>query len=441
MCKKMFSEVSEAAVLGSIIAYPNECLESIRLSGLKMNDFYVQKNRQTFHILKEMIDHDKDIDLSTLAIEIQHLGLEKVIDISYLTSLVNRVHPSDAREHRISLYVKTIHDYAIRRGIYDLGIKFIADVKDEEKNVLDISADIQEKLTELCTSQSGDTTWQGMDQLLIQYLDVVMNRQSGEEQMLKTGFIDIDNALGGFDSGQLIILAARPGMGKTTLALNIATNACKNGKSVLFVSQEMTKIQIMDRYISSSSGVNAFRLKNNPLDKKELDQVIRSCEESKAYHLDIMEGRKTVSEIKARAQLDMAKFSKLDLIVVDHIQLIKSDSKGRYTSRVHEVGEISHSLKELAVHFKVPVLALSQLSRSPEGRENRRPELSDLRESGDLEQDADVVLGLYRESYYTKEKNTDAELGILKARDAECKNIPLRFFPQFQVFRSACHTR
>lgn len=441
MCEKMFSEVSEAIVLGSIIAYPKECLDSIRLSGLKMDDFYIQKNRQTFHILKEMINHDKDIGLSTLAIEVHHLGMEKEIDVPYLTNLVNRVHPSDAREKRILLYVKTIRDYAIRRGIYALGIKFITDVKDEEKNILDISADIQEKLTELCTSQSGDNNWQGMDQMLIQYLDVVMNRQSGEERMLKTGFIDIDKALGGFDSGQLIILAARPGMGKTTLALNIATNACKNGKSVLFVSQEMTKIQILDRYISSNSGVNAFRLKNNPLDKKELDQVIRSCEESKTFHLDILEGRKTVSEIKARAQLDIAKFSELDLIIVDHIQLIKSDSKGRYSSRVHEVGEIAHSLKELAVHLKVPVLALSQLSRSPEARENKRPELSDLRESRDLEQDADVVLGLYRKSYYTKEKDNTAELGILKARDAECKNIPLSFFPQFQVFRSACYTR
>ena len=231
-------------------------------------------------------------------------------------------------------------------------------------------------------------------------------------------------------------------MGKTTLALNIAKNELQNEKekrSVLFVSQEMTKIQILDRYVSSSIGINNFRLKNTVLSEREKNKVIRFCESIKGYNFDIFEGRRTISEIKARAELDLAKFSRLDLIIIDHIQLIKSESRGRYSSRVHEVGEIAHSLKELAVRLNVPVLALSQLSRASETRENKRPELSDLRESGDLEQDADVVLGLYRDSYYKHslpECGYDiAELGILKARDAECKNIHLRFYPQFQLFR------
>ena len=441
MKKELFCRDAENHILGAILAYPSKCLDTIRASGLKKEEFYVPQNKSLFGVLIGMANRHQDIDLATVSIEVQRLEIEKIITVDFITWLLGIVHPVDAGEKRIGEYIKTVRNYAVRRAIEDVARNLLSEVHNEDKDIALISSDVQESLINI-TAKNKQENWHDMEENLLQYLDVIMQRQSGKSTSLNTGFDDIDKSLGGFEKGQLIILAARPSMGKTTLALNIAKNELQNEKekrSVLFVSQEMTKILILDRYVSSSIGINNFRLKNTVLSEREKNKVIRFCESIKGYNFDIFEGRRTISEIKARAELDLAKFSRLDLIIIDHIQLIKSESRGRYSSRVHEVGEIAHSLKELAVRLNVPVLALSQLSRASETRENKRPELSDLRESGDLEQDADVVLGLYRDSYYKHslpECGYDiAELGILKARDAECKNIHLRFYPQFQLFR------
>ena len=225
-------------------------------------------------------------------------------------------------------------------------------------------------------------------------------------------------------------------MGKTALALNIMTNVCKQGGKVLFVSEETPKNKVYDRLISSIGEIDYKLLREGRLGEKGANKVIKLCESLKDFQLDIFDRRVSVAEMKARAQLTKAKFNGLDLIVVDHIQLTRGD--GRYRDRVHEVGEIVHGLKDLATRLDVPVLALSQLSRASETREDKRPLLSDLRETGDIEQDADIVLGLYRPAYYTRDK-TDryVELGTLKAKDSELKVIPLVWYGETQRFKSA----
>ena len=439
--EKPYDSTAEDTILGAVLAYSDKCLDAVRVSGLTEGDFYKQPNKAIFRVILKIAADEIHIDTKTVMMEIQKQGLDKEVTPMVLTALQNLAAPSDAYESQIKAYVKTIKDYAARREMQDLARCLLSDSQDMDKDVSAISSDIQERLTALGSRESGDE-WQDMKQGMIDYLGEIMERQGGTRKALQTGFIDVDKTLGGFEAGQLIILAARPAMGKTSLALNIATNVCKQGKAVLFVSQEMTATQLKDRMTAALTGINAFRLKTQVLSEHELNKVIQACEVAKNYRLNIFENRHTVAEIKARAQLARAKFGGLDLVVVDHIQLVKSDARGRYNSRVHEVGEISHGLKELATRLKVPVLALSQLSRAAEGRDDKRPLLSDLRESGDLEQDADVVFGLYRSGYYSHDKtDNDAELGVLKAKDAEGRNIPLRWFPQFQLFRSATGRR
>lgn len=432
----LYSNTAEDTLLGSILTYPNKCLDTVRVSGIQADDFYKQTSRALFQELMKMADSGLQITISTAMMQAQKQSLDKEITPNYLTYLQEKTAPTDAYDSQIKEYVKTIKDFARRRKMRDIARCLQADAQDPAKATADISAAVQEQLTAL-ESQDGDG-WKSMKDSMMDYLAEFWNRQGGVKNSLQTGFLDIDKRLGGFEPGQLIILAARPAMGKTSLALNIATNVCRKEKSVLFVSQEMTEIQLMDRMMAALTGINASRLKNEKLTEHEQNKIFQVCEAVKKYRLNIFESRHTVAEIKARAQLAKAKFGSLDLIVIDHIQLIKSDARGRYSSRVHEVGEISHSLKEMAIRLKVPVLVLSQLSRATEGRDDKRPVLSDLRESGDIEQDADVVLGLHRSGYYSGNLNDNAaDLGILKARDAQTGSIVLRWFPQFQLFRSS----
>ena len=276
----------------------------------------------------------------------------------------------------------------------------LADSQDMGKAVVAISGNVQERLTALTTADDG-AGWQPMTDRMIDYLDYFNNRQCGLDTALKTGFVDLDRAIVGLGRGDLVILAARPSMGKTALALNIMANVCKQGGKVLFVSEETPKNKVYDRLISSIGEID-YKLLEKALQAKKNNKVIKLCESLKDFQLDIFDRRVSVAEMKARAQLTKAKFNGLDLVVVDHIQLTRGD--GRYRDRVHEVGEIVHGLKDLTTRLDVPVLALSQLSRASETREDKRPLLSDLRETGDIEQDADIVLGLYRPAYYTRDK-------------------------------------
>lgn len=438
--EKLYSSTAEDTILGAVLAYADRCLDDVRSSGLKEGDFYKPASRVLFHTFMGMADSGLQIAINTVMLQIQKQSLEKDIPLMYLTSLMSKAGPFDARKEQIQEYAKTIKDYSARREMQDIARCLLSDSQDMSKKTVAISGDVQERLTAITATDSGDE-WETMYDSMVDYLEIVGERQGGEKVALQTGFIDLDNAIGGLERGDLAILAARPSMGKSALALNIATNVCKRGGRVLFVSMEMPKAKLFDRMVSNMGGINYSRLKQQVLERQEYSRVLQVCEEIKNFKLDIYDRRVTVAEIMARARLAAAKFGGgLDLIVVDHVQITKGN--GRYSSRVHEVGEISHGLKDIATRLNVPVLALSQLSRASEGRDDKRPVLSDLRESGDLEQDADFVFALYRESYYTRDDNDKrAELGILKARDGELKNINLMWFGHFQRFRSATSRR
>lgn len=454
--KELYSNTAEEAILGAILGYSDECLDSVRLAGLKVDDFYRQEHKALFHVFMKMADDNIHIDVKTAAVQIQKAGIEKDVSLMFLTGLLGRATRSDAQKSQIQLHAKTIKDYAARRGMQDLARCLLSDSQNMEKETVAISANVQERLTAL-TMQDDDAEWQSPTSSLCDYLDYFFRRQSGETMGLKTGFVDLDNAIIGLERGDLAILAARPSMGKTALALNIITNVCKRGGKVLFVSEETSKRKVYDRMVSSIGEIDYSMLRKGQLSKNGENLVQKICADIEKFKFDILDRRVTVAEMKARARLDKAKFGGLDLVVVDHIQLTLGN--GQYRDKTHEVGEIAHELKDLAVRLEVPVLALSQLSRASETRDDKRPMLSDLRESGDLEQDADSVFGLYRPAYY--ERNDEEEeqqqeeqpqdaagkqdrttnLGILKAKDAELKDIDLLWFGECQKFVSAAIRR
>lgn len=431
---KLYDDTAERSILGAIL-YDADCFDKVLLTGLKESDFYRSANKILFHSFKQMANDGAHIDIKTTTMHLQKVGLNSEITPMFLTSLLEQTGPFDTYEQQIQGCAHTIKDYSARREMQIVAHCLFSDSQDMGKEIVAISGTIQERLTALTAADDG-AGWQTMTDSMIDYLDYFFHRQCGEVAALKTGFVDLDRAIVGLERGDLAVLAARPSMGKTAFALNIMTNVCERGGKVLFVSEETPKNKVYDRLMASIGGIDYKLLREGRLDKNGANVVQKMCERLKDFKLDIFDRRVSVAEMKARAELDKAKFNGLDLVVVDHIQLTRGN--GRYRDKTHEVGEIVHELKDLATRLHVPVIALSQLSRASETRDDKRPILSDLRESGDIEQDADMVWGLYRPAYYSHDKtDRQVELGILKARDVELKCIPLIWYGETQRFVSA----
>lgn len=259
---------------------------------------------------------------------------------------------------------------------------------------------------------------------------------------LTTGFSDLDRKLGGLQKTDLILIAARPAMGKTAFSLNIAQNAALRGKAkVAIFNLEMSKEQLIQRMIASISRVELTKLKNGSLDDEEWPQITQGIRmlQSAQIHVDDSPGI-TVTELRSKCR--RLKVEKgLDLVLIDYLQLMENE--GKVESRQQEISKISRSLKILAKELECPVIALSQLSRAPEARSDHRPMLSDLRESGAIEQDADLVMFLYRDDYYNKdsEQKNITEVIIAKHRHGEVGTIPLTWLGQYQLFGDAMDDR
>lgn len=438
MVVELYDDEAESIVLGAILAYNNRyrCMDEVKLTGLKVEDFYNQEHKLLYRLLDGMEGASQQIMINTVSLEVKKQGLTNTLPPLYLSGLMERVGPGDARPKQIKKYVETIKDYSRRRQGQDIGCILQSDFADMNKPLNETVAAMQDCLTALMLADD-DTAFETPKDYMMRYAHRFFVRQTAEGDEytgLKTGYTDLDNAIIGLRPGDLTILAARPSMGKTCFALNVIASVCDRGQKVLLVSEETPRDNITDRILSAKAVVPYKDLREGKLDDDRVNKCVSGMDAISKWSLDILDRRVTVAEIKARAQLTKAKFKGLDLIVVDHLQLTKGD--GRYKGdKVHEVGEISHALKDLAVRMQVPVIALSQLSRASTLRDDKRPQLSDLRESGDIEQDADLVLALHRPAYYTRDDNDhNAELIILKARDAELQTIELFFFGLVQKF-------
>lgn len=432
-----YSPEAEQAVLGAIIL-DSTVFDKV-VDYIKSPDyFYVALHKLIFMQMQEMINFGAAIDFVTLLEKLkQNKAFDEATGKTYLYDLVNNC-PSISNAEA---YAKVIADkYNIRRLI-TASREIIDDASagNEEPAVLIDSA--EQKIFDIRkgNEKSGLERINSVILQTFDRLDALNSETDDSMKPISTGIGDLDRVITGLNRSDLILLAARPGMGKTSFALNIARNAaCQSKKTVAFFSLEMSKEQLASRLLSTEALISGTKLRTGKLSEEEWSRLIPASDVlSKAeLYLDDTPGI-TITEMKSR----LRRLRNLDLVVIDYLQLMGSGR--RIDNRVQEISEITRNLKILAKEMNVPVITLSQLSRASEQRTDHRPQLSDLRDSGSIEQDADIVLFLYREGYYS-EKNAEqaaptadmnsGECIVAKNRHGEAKSVKLHWQGEFMRF-------
>ncbi|MCI6704095.1 MAG: replicative DNA helicase [Bulleidia sp.] len=433
---------AEASLLGTMMIYPRSARIAME-EGLSEDDFYAEANKRIFKAIDSLYQEGAAIDITTTSTRLKDLGtLESVGGFSYLTRLTDAAVTSANTKN----YVTMVHDKAIMRNMIETAERIAEEgyagqtdineyLDQAEKSILNISHN--RKTNDFAASPEI-------------FNNVLVKIQQMAEQKslitgVETGFRDFDRITHGFQRGDLVILAARPSMGKTAVALNFALQTAEHNRgkgAVAIFSLEMPIEQLGMRLLSAKSRVPGDHIKTGHLSNNEWNAVNEAIVDLKGLKLYMDDTPAVkVSEIFSKCRKLQAEQG-LDLVLIDYIQLIASGSNSRDVSRQQEVSDISRSLKALARELKVPVVALSQLSRTVETRQDKRPMLSDLRESGAIEQDADIVLMLFRESYYdekvkeeAKENNSEQlEVNIAKHRNGETT----KFYLAFEANTNAC---
>lgn len=434
--------VAEKSLLGAIII-SNDMLPEV-LTVIKPRDFYEQRHRDIFQAILDLYDQHKPVDLLTLTAELKsQKKLKEVGGAPYLTELSNFV---PAASHA-KAYAEIIEKASVRRRLIKAGAEIADKAYSEDVDTGDLIGAAEKELFEV-SDKIVKSDYVAMDELLANAFDRLeeLHKNKGALRGLKTGFRDLDKKTAGFQKGDLIIIGARPAMGKTTFAQNLAYNiASINKKGVLFFSMEMAANEIIDRMISDVSGVDNWKMRTGNLSDDEFARIgdaLGEMDEIPIYIDDT--SSMTIVELRNKARRAMHDHD-IGIVIVDYLQLIQGSDRYK-GQRVQEVTEISRGLKILARELEIPVVALAQLSRSVTGREDPRPVLSDLRESGSIEQDADLVMFLHRPDYY-KQNNDDyeethiTELLVAKHRHGAVGKIELYFHPELLRFMSLDKTR
>ena len=405
---------------------------------LSPESFYSEKNAKIFSCLVELMEEQTPLDITTVTSKLKKKKiLTEVGGVEYLTEIVDYV-PTAAN---IDFYIKTVEEAAILRNLIQTAEEIASDGYNTEESVNDVLDNSEKKILDIVKNRKSNE-FRTIKEILnktesnLEFLAENKNAITG----LSTGFYDLDKLTTGLHGSELIIVAARPAMGKTAFALNIATHvAATQEKAVAVFNLEMPAEQLATRIISSLGQIDAYKLRTGSLmneDWKRVSEAIAQLNQTNLV-LDDTSGI-TIGDIRAKCRRLASSEDGLALVVVDYLQLI-SGGKNYGTNRQQEVSDISRSLKTLALELNVPIIALSQLSRSVESREDKRPLMSDLRESGSIEQDADIVAFLYRDDYYNKEARTEdnnslSELIIGKHRNGPTATIELLFKKNTSTF-------
>lgn len=425
---------AEAAVLGAILVN-KEAMDKVS-DIINDRDFYRHDHRIVFRAMTRLYEKRSPIDLVTLTNELESLKqLEEVGGAAYLAQLVNNV-PTALHVGR---YAEIVKQKAILRRVLEAGQKIAALGYEEDREVGVIMDEAEKALFEISHSQAKEN-FMPISDILASSFDRIdqLHREKGMLRGVTTGFKDLDNKLSGLQQSDLIILAARPSMGKTTFALNLALNAAIKGKTAVgFFSLEQSKEQIVDRLICAQAMVDGWKLRTGNLredDFPAIGMAMGTLAEAPIF----IDDTPMLSTIDIRTRTRRLKADhNLGLVIIDYLQLVDGASSGGYgDNRVQQVSEISRSLKAIAREMDVPVVALSQLSRAVESRDKKIPQLSDLRDSGSIEQDADVVMFLYREDYYDREteRKNITDVLIRKHRNGPIGEVELHFRPEQSRF-------
>lgn len=417
---------AEEAVLGSLMI-DNASIAKI-LNYLSAGDFYREKHQWLYEALVDLHNRSEPADPLTLADELDRKGrLSDVGGPAAISELFQRV-PTAIH---IEYYGRIVERNSVLRRLVGAAEKIAKlGYEDADIPIAETLARAEQYLFEI-TATATTGAMVPARQLADEFYERVEDLHLGVQgQGVSTGFTDLDRLLAGFNPGDLILLAARPSVGKTALALNILENSSvKYGARVAYFSLEMGREQIMQRLFASQTGIDAQRLRAGPIYESDLELATAAVETlgKAAFWVDDTAGI-SVAELRTKVKRLVSEFG-LDLVLIDYLQLMNGKDGGRSENRVQEVSYISRSLKELAREVKVPIVGLSQLSRALESRSDKRPMLSDLRESGSLEQDSDVVMFLYRDEVYNKntERPNLAEVIIAKHRNGPIGTVELRF--------------
>lgn len=427
---------AEASLLGAILIDADAIVRVADI--LRIQDFYEEKHQRIYEAIIKLYEKHRPIDSLTLANQLKEEGfLELIGGATYITELASYVPTAAHAEH----YAEIIKQKSMRRRLIKAAQDTVDLGFDESKSIQEVIETAETDLFNV-SQQHVKQDIQSLENILAESFERLdeLNRNKGKIRGVPTGFKDMDNILAGWQRSDLVILAARPAMGKTAVALNFAHNvAVKSEQPVLLFSMEMSKEQLVDRLLAMESGVDAWNIRVGNLSDSDFEKIggaMGALSEAPIY-IDDTPGI-TVSEMRTKARREQH-HRQLGLIVVDYLQLMSGSS--RYSSdgnRVQEISEISRGLKLIARELNVPVIALSQLSRSVENRSPQIPQLADLRESGSIEQDADIVMFLYREDYYNPEtqRQNITDVIIAKHRNGPTGRVELYFDKAKQRFRS-----
>ena len=420
---------AEQAVIGSMFLSKYACEKAVE--SLDKNLFYVEAHAKIFEVLSDLKEENRAIDITTVTAELEKRNiLKEVGNVEYLGEVIGSV----ASAANIDEYIKIVEEKAIRRRLIETALEIENEGYSSTETMNELLDNAEMKMLNVVKTRKGTEFRKIQDVLTKAQSDIEkLSMSGGEITGLATGFDAIDNATSGLHPNELIIIAARPAMGKTAFALNLATNiSIRNNKTVALFNMEMSAEQLVNRMIAAEGQISQSKIKRGSLQKndwKKMDEAVARLADTKIY-IDDTPGM-TVSEIRAKCRRLASTTNDLGIIIIDYLQLISGTAK--YSgNRQQEISEISRSLKTLAMELNVPVVALAQLSRSVEQREDKHPILSDLRESGSIEQDADIVAFLYRDDYYTKKIDIDeytskSEFIIAKHRSGPNATIDLIF--------------
>ncbi|KAA0546040.1 replicative DNA helicase [Bacillus sp. BGMRC 2118] len=423
---------AEQAVLGAIFLEPSSLVQASEI--LIPEDFYRASHQRIFNVMITLSEKGEPVDLVTVTSELADLKLlEEIGGVSYLSDLANSV-PTAAN---IEYYAKIVEEKSLLRRLIRTATTIVTEgysqeeevdalLNEAEKNILDVSR------------RKNSGAFQNIKDVLVEAYDNIeqLNNRVGDITGIPTGFKELDRMTAGFQRNDLIIVAARPSVGKTAFALNIAQNvATKTDENVAIFSLEMGAQQLVMRMLCAEGNINAQNLRTGSLtpdDWGKLTMAMGSLSNAGIY-IDDTPGVK-INDIQSKCRR-LKQESGLGMILIDYLQLIQGSGRSG-ENRQQEVSEISRSLKALARELQVPVIALSQLSRGVEQRQDKRPMMSDIRESGSIEQDADIVAFLYRDDYYDKESENKniIEIIIAKQRNGPVGTVELAFVKEFNKF-------
>jgi replicative DNA helicase len=433
---------AEKTILGAILL--DNAAHAEAAEHIKPDDFSLDSHRRIFLRMSELIDMGRAVDIVTLSNELsRYKEVEAIGGVAYLASLTEGL----PRRPVIEDYIRIVKDKSLLRRLMGICSAAIAKAADQSQDAIGVLDETESQLLEV--SQSGLTQGlQAIDSIVrgsFGSIDNLYNHR-GDITGLETGFTDFDRMTSGLQKGELIIIAARPSMGKTALAINIAQNAAIRHKAIVAIfSLEMNKESLLRRMLASQASVDQQRIQKGFFGREEQEKLQDALSLLVESHIFIDDSAaSTIAEMRARARRLKQNAGGLDLIMIDYLQLMSATmpgaSKRGFENRVQEVSAISRGLKAMAKELQVPVIALSQLSRSNEKRDDKRPLLSDLRESGSIEQDADVVAFIHRESYYNRkedlsaEEKAEAEIIISKQRNGPTGIVKMHWNSAFTRF-------